>query len=100
MYDGCRASRHHILILKGQFDVIKLVRQDGSEMERDNSLSTGLLFIRVMAVLSVPRGITAKGLGMIAIPTPNKIRGELREDEPLSSDIGWISIATQVKCYS
>lgn len=100
VYNGCGASGHHILILKVQFEVIKLVRQNGSEMGMGISLSTGLLCVRVIALLSVSREITAKGLVMIAIPTLNKIRGEMRGDEPLSSDIGWISIATEVKCFS
>lgn len=63
------------------------------------SRSTVLLFIGIMALLSAPREITAKAVVMIAITTPNKIRGELGvegEDEPLSSDIGWISKAAEV----
>lgn len=62
-------------------------------------LSTVLLFIRVTALPSVPREITAKALVMIAITTPSKVRGELGGDEPLSSDTGWISIAAEAKHY-
>ena len=60
VYYDCWGSRHHILILKVQFEIIKLVRWDGSGIDQ-YSLSTSLPFIRVIDLLSIPRAIIGKG---------------------------------------
>lgn len=47
--------KHHIL--KVQFEVIKLVGQNGCGMGSGNSMSSGLLFSRALGLLSISRVI-------------------------------------------